>query len=106
MAKGDFLTRLQTRVRADTESTAWIGEILGTYRSTELGGARISKTNHGYRIDFDEWSSNLAAEIQMGGDRLLRLISPPWAGAMKMLVRDGELVLDAAQMKYVFKKEE
>jgi len=43
---------------------------------------------------------------QMGGDRLLRLISPPWAGAMKMLVRDGELVLDAAQMKYVFKKEE
>jgi hypothetical protein len=28
------------------------------------------------------------------------------AGAMKMLVRDGELVLDAAQMKYVLKKEE
>lgn len=106
MAKGDFLTRLQTRVKADVESTAWIGEILGTYRSTELGGARISTTDHGYRIDFDEWSSNLAAEIQMGGDRLLRLISPPWAGAMKMLVRDGELVLDAAQMKYVFKKEE
>jgi CubicO group peptidase (beta-lactamase class C family) len=106
MAKGDFLTRLQTRVKVDVESTAWIGEILGTYRSTELGGARISTTDHGYRIDFDEWSSNLAAEIQMGGDRLLRLISPPWAGAMKMLVRDGELVLDAAQMKYVFKKEE
>jgi len=106
MAKGDFLTRLHTRVRADAESTAWIGAILGTYRSTELGGARISKTDHGYRIDFDEWSSNLAAEIQMGGDRLLRLTSPPWAGAMKMLVRDGELVLDAAQMKYVFKKEE
>jgi hypothetical protein len=106
MAKGDFLTRLQTRVKTDAESTAWIGEILGTYRSTKLGGARISTTDHGYRIDFDEWSSNLAAEIQMGGDRLLRLISPPWAGAMKMLVRDGELVLDAAQMKYVFKKEE
>lgn len=46
-----------------------------------------------------------AAEIQPGGDRLLRLISPPWAGVMKMLVRDNELVLDAAQMKYVFKKE-
>jgi CubicO group peptidase (beta-lactamase class C family) len=106
MAKGDFLTRLQTRVKADAESTGWIGEILGTYRSAELGGARISTTDHGYRIDFGEWSSNLAAEIQMGGDRLLRLISPPWAGAMKMLVRDGELVLDAAQMKYVFKKEE
>ena len=105
MAKGDFLTRLQTRVKADPESTAWIEETLGTYRSAELGGASISRNDQGYRIDFDEWSSNLAAEIQPGGDRLLRLISPPWAGAMKMLVRDGELVLDAAQMKYVFKKE-
>jgi CubicO group peptidase (beta-lactamase class C family) len=105
MAKGDFLTRLQTRVKADAESTAWIGEILGTYRSTELGGARISTNDHGYRIDFDEWSSKLAAEIQPGGDRLLRLISPPWSGAMKILVRDDELVLDAAQIKYVFKKE-
>jgi CubicO group peptidase (beta-lactamase class C family) len=106
MAKGDFLTRLQTRVKADAESTAWIEEILGTYRSAELGGARISRNDQGYRVDFDEWSSNLAAEIQPGGDRLLRLISPPWAGAMKMLVRDCELVLDAAQMKYVFKKQE
>jgi len=104
-AKADFLTRLQTRVKADAGSTAWIQEVLGTYRSAELGGARISRGDHGYRVDFDEWSSNLAAEIQPGGDRLLRLISPPWAGAMKMLVRDGELVLDAAQMKYVFKKE-
>ena len=93
-------------MKADAESTAWIEEILGTYRSAELGGARVSRNDQGYRIDFDEWSSNLAAEIQPGGDRLLRLISPPWAGAMKMLVRDGELVLDAAQMKYVFKKEQ
>jgi CubicO group peptidase (beta-lactamase class C family) len=106
IGKADFLTRLQTRVKADAESTAWIEEILGTYRSAELGGARISRNDQGYRIHFDEWSSNLAAEIQPGGDRLVRLISPPWAGAMKMLVRDGELVLDAAQMKYVFKKEE
>jgi CubicO group peptidase (beta-lactamase class C family) len=105
MAKADFLTRLQTRVKADAESTAWIAEILGTYRSAELGGARVSRNDQGYRINFDEWSSNLAAEIQPGGDRLLRLTNPPWAGALKMLVRDGELVLDAAQMKYVFRKE-
>jgi CubicO group peptidase (beta-lactamase class C family) len=106
MAKADFLTRLQARAKTDADSTAWIAELLGTYRSAELGGARILRNDHGYRIDFDEWSSNLAAEIQPGGDRLLRLISPPWAGAMKMLVSDGGLVLDAAQMKYVFKKEE
>jgi CubicO group peptidase (beta-lactamase class C family) len=104
-AKADALTRLQARVKADAESTAWIEEIVGTYRSAELGGARISKNDRGYRVDFDEWSSCLAAEIQPGGDRLLRLISPPWAGAMKMLVRDNELILDAAQMKYVFTKE-
>lgn len=105
IAKEDFLTRLRTRVKADAESTAWIGEILGTYRSAELGGARITRNDHGYCVDFDEWSSDLAAEIQPGGDRLLRLISPPWVGSMKMLVGDDELVLDAAQMKYIFKKE-
>ena len=105
MAKEDFLARLQTRVKTDAESTAWIEGILGTYRSADLGGARISRNDHGYRVDFDEWSSDVAAEIQIGGDRLLRLISPPWAGTMKMLVREGELVLDAAQMKYVFKME-
>lgn len=105
MAKDDFLSRLKTRVKADAQSTAWIKEILGTYRSAELGSARIARNDDGYRVDFDEWSSNLASEIQPGGDRLLRLISPPWAGALRMLVREDELVLDAAQMKYVFKKE-
>lgn len=103
-AKEDLLARLQMRVKMDAESTAWIRDILGTYRSAELGGACISRNEQGYRVDFDEWSSSLAAEIQPGGDRLLRLISPPWAGAMKMLVRDDELVLDAAQMKYVFRR--
>ncbi|HEY3928733.1 MAG TPA: serine hydrolase domain-containing protein [Candidatus Koribacter sp.] len=105
-AKDDLLTSMHTRVKSDPESTAWIEEILGAYRCDDLGGARISKNDHGYRIDFDEWSSDLAAEIQPGGDRLLRLISPPWAGALKMLVHGDELILDAAQMKYVFKKHE
>lgn len=104
-AKADALARLQTRAKTDAESTGWIGEVLGTYRNAKLGGARISRDDRGYRIDLDEWSSSLAAEVQPGGDRLLRLISPPWAGAMKMLVREDELVLDAAQMKYVFEKE-
>jgi hypothetical protein len=92
-------------VKTDAESTAWIEDIVETYRSVELGGARISRNDHGYRIDFDEWSSDLAAEIQIGGDRLLRMISPPSAGTMKMLVREGELILDAAQIKYVFQRE-
>jgi CubicO group peptidase (beta-lactamase class C family) len=104
-AKADILAKLQTRVKTDADSTAWIAETLGTYRSAELGGARISKNEHGYQVEFDEWSSDLAAEVQPGGDRLLRLISPPWAGAMKMLVSEGELLLDAGQMKYVFRKE-
>ncbi len=103
-AKADFLARLQSRVKTDAESTAWIAEITGDYRCPELGGARIVKNDHGYRVNFDEWSSDLGAEIQPGGDRLLRQLSPPWSGGLKMLVRDGQLVLDAAQMKYIFKR--
>lgn len=104
-AKKDFLARLQARVKIDAASAAWIDEFLGTYRSPELGGARIARNDHAYRVDFDEWTSDLGAEIQPGGDRLLRLVSPPWAGALKMLVRERELVLDAGQMKYVFTRE-
>ena len=57
-----------------------------------------------YRCCFP-WSNNLAAEIQPEGDHLLWLITSPWGGALKMLVRENELVFDAAQMKYVFRKE-
>jgi hypothetical protein len=47
----------------------------------------------------------LGSEIQPGGDRLLRFLSPPWRGNMKMLVTpDGELIIDAAQHKYTFSK--
>ncbi|HEY2782353.1 MAG TPA: serine hydrolase domain-containing protein [Steroidobacteraceae bacterium] len=103
-AKQDALARLQTRVKTDPESTGWIKETLGMYRSPELGAAHIAGNEQGYRVHFDEWTSDLAAEVQPSGDRLLRLISPPWAGALKMLVGSDELILDAAQMKYVFKK--
>jgi CubicO group peptidase (beta-lactamase class C family) len=103
-AKAGFLARLQTRVKTDPESTAWIADVVGAYRCPELGGARIVQDGSGYHVDFDEWSSDLGAEVQPGGDRLLRQLSPPWSGGLKMLVRDGELVLDAAQMKYVFKR--
>jgi len=103
--KRDSLAKLKTRVKTDAQSAAWIDETLGTYRCAELGGARISRNEQGYIVHFDEWSSDVAAEIQPAGDRLLRLTSPPWAGALKMLVRENELILDAAQMKYVFKKE-
>jgi hypothetical protein len=36
-----------------------------------------------------------SGEFGAGGDRLLRLISRPWGGAIKMLVGEDELVLDA-----------
>jgi CubicO group peptidase (beta-lactamase class C family) len=103
--KRDSLAKLKTRVKTDAQSTGWIDETLGTYRCAELGGARISRNEQGYIVHFDEWSSDVAAEIQPAGDRLLRLTSPPWAGALKMLVRENELILDAAQMKYAFEKE-
>lgn len=101
-AKSDSLARLHTRL--DAEAT-WISDLLGTYRSAELGNAQITHDETGYWAHFSEWSSRLAGEIQPGGDRLLRLTSPPWAGAMRLLVRDRELELDAAQMRYVFRKE-
>jgi hypothetical protein len=86
---------------------ACVNDIVGRYRCTELGFGEITRCEEGFRVQFEEWGSALGCEIQPGGDRLLRLLSPPWRGGLKMLVdSDGkELSLDAGQSKYVFRKQ-
>jgi CubicO group peptidase (beta-lactamase class C family) len=101
----NHLASLHKRVNTDAASVAWIEALLGTYRNEVLGSAQIKKNGESYLMQLDEWSTVLGSEIQPGGDRLLRFLSPPWRGNMKMLVTpDGQLVLDAAQQKYTFNK--
>jgi CubicO group peptidase (beta-lactamase class C family) len=97
---------LHRQVTTDPAALEWVGELAGRYTCAELGNARLERREDGYRMEFDEWSSKVGAEVREGGDRLLRLVSPPWRGALSLLVDAGgkKLLLDGAQKKYVFER--
>ena len=107
MAKmaAERVTLLHKKAATDSASMEWVNDLVGTYHCTELGSAEITTCEGGFWIQFEEWGSLLGSETQPGGDRLLRLLSPPWRGALKMLV-DSEgrtLSLDGGQNKYIFR---
>lgn len=105
-AKQDWLARLHERVKSDPTSIAWIRELLGSYQNEELGNLKVVRKGETYWMELEEWESLLASEIQPGGDHLVRLVSPPWSGTLKMLVTPtGDLSLDAGQAKYVFRRQ-
>jgi CubicO group peptidase (beta-lactamase class C family) len=71
--------------------------------------ALLERRKKGVKIDtnssfgqFDEWGSWLRFEAEPGGDRLIRLLNPPWRGGLKLLI-DPEN--DGGQSKYVFHKQ-
>jgi len=92
---------LQKRV---TNAAEWADEVLGRYECPELGSAEITRRDAGLWMQFDEWGSGLGFEVEPGGDRLLRLLDPPWRGALKLLVEGDKLSLDGGQRKYVFER--
>lgn len=100
----DDLRRSRERVKADSSSVGWIGELAGEYRCEELGPARIVRDDGGYRVEFESWSSALGVEQQSGEDRLMVLTDAPWQGALRMRIPAGErkLLLDGAQTTFTF----
>ena len=88
-----------------TANPDW-SDLVGSYRCEELGSAEISKRDQGgfSWMQFEEWGGPVGGEVEPGGDRLLRLLSPPWRGTLKLLVDGDKLTLDGGQRKYVFQK--
>jgi CubicO group peptidase (beta-lactamase class C family) len=97
---------LQRQVTTDPAAMEWVGGLAGRYKCAELGNARLERHANGYRMEFDEWGSTVGAEVREGGDRLLRLVSPPWRGVLSLLVDAAgqKLLLDGGQTKYVFER--
>jgi hypothetical protein len=89
-------------VKTAPAETAWIEKYAGSYRSEELGPARIFKREAGYSIDFESWSSDLGVEEQSKESRQIVLTSPPWQGGLRLQVSDdsSDLILDGGQTTY------
>ncbi len=95
---------IRQRVRTDPSATAWIGDFLGEYACDELGPARISQVEGGFRIEFESWSSDLGVEEQSSESRQIVLTSPPFLGGLRLRISDdpNALVLDGGQTQYKF----
>jgi CubicO group peptidase (beta-lactamase class C family) len=104
IATEQSLERIRQRVKTAPAEIAWIEKYVGSYRSEELGPARIFKREGGYRIDFESWSSDLGVEEQSNESRLIVLTGPPWQGGLRLQVSDdsSDLVLDGVQTIYRF----
>uniref|UniRef100_Q01SU2 Beta-lactamase n=1 Tax=Solibacter usitatus (strain Ellin6076) TaxID=234267 RepID=Q01SU2_SOLUE len=102
----DGVADLRARVNSDAASMAWVDELAGQFECAELGPCEISRRGEGYGIEFSEWGGELGCEIEPGGGRLLRILSPPWRGGLKFVVNTDlrTLTLDGGQSKYVFQK--
>lgn len=83
----------------------WVDPLVGMYRSEELGSAHIIKRAGCHWVKFEEWESALGAEIRSDGARLLYQTTPPWCGSKMLVAENGELVLDAGEIKYVFRRQ-
>jgi CubicO group peptidase (beta-lactamase class C family) len=79
---------------------AFMTKLAGTWENAQLG--RI--TLKGDVLETDEWKSKVARRKEAdGGDKIV-LVDPPWVGFDFIVAKDGTLVLDLGQEKYVFKR--
>ena len=94
------------RVKTDADAVSRLEKWVGDYRCKELGPARIRRSGSGYRADFESWSSELGVETQPDGACIIVVTGPPWTGSLRLqAAEDGsELILDAWQTKYVFRR--
>lgn len=106
-ARKDAHARTRERIKTDAISTSWIADWVGQYSSDQLGPATITDRGEGFHVQFESWGSSLGAEVQPTGARLIALTSPPWAGSLRLQTSPdtGDLILDAGQEKYTFKRQ-
>lgn len=82
---------------------SWIAPLLGVYRNEALGRLAVRAQGEGYVVDVGEWQSEVARHDEAGQSTLV-LVGPPFA-RLKLQVRGGDLLLDAGQQKYVFRRD-
>ena len=83
--------------------SAWITPLVGAYENEALGGLIVRQQGNGYVVDVGEWNSEVAKYSEAGQSTLV-LVSPPVARLQLQVQDDGNLLLDAGQQKYVFKR--
>jgi CubicO group peptidase (beta-lactamase class C family) len=82
---------------------AWITPLLGVYENGMLGKLAVRAQADRYVVDVGEWKSEVARHDEAGQSTLM-LVGPPLAGLRLQVREGGDLLLDAGQQKYVFRR--
>jgi CubicO group peptidase (beta-lactamase class C family) len=83
---------------------SWIAPLLGAYENAALGKLAVRAQGDSYVVDVGEWKSEIARHDEAGQSTLV-LVGPPFA-RLKLQPREGgDLLLDAGQQKYVFRRD-
>lgn len=99
------MKKLHERVSIKPKDTQWIAAFVGTYSNPDLGTVTIKR--HGKQFVFvtDRWQSNIGSAQDASGNKLISLVSAPWAQLkleFQVSTEPKKLLLDAAQIKYEF----
>jgi CubicO group peptidase (beta-lactamase class C family) len=104
-----YLKRREERIgkelaRLDfTPEPAWISPLLGVYENESLGFLALRRQGNRYLVDVGEWQSEVARYTHAGQSTLM-LVGPPVAALQLQVKDEGNLVLEAGQQKYVFRR--
>jgi CubicO group peptidase (beta-lactamase class C family) len=94
------------RISIKPKETRWLADYVGRYENTDLGSLTIKKSANGYQLISPRWTSNIGSVKEQNGDKLLSLVSAPWSGsdefALRVQEQPRQLILEDAQIKYVF----
>lgn len=103
----DFALERKKKVFAaefgDLESppdASFVARVAGTWENAQLGKVTLK----GDTFETAEWKSKFARKKEGDGGNKILLVDPPWVGFDFVVAKDGTLVLDIGQEKYVFKR--
>lgn len=99
------LKRRKDAVFLEGENLNWIKTITGRYSNPLLGQAKLALSKTGYEMEIGGRKCQVGVKIEKNGEKSIAFVSPPWNGINFLVKKDGDLLLDGGQFKYVFKRE-
>ena len=104
-AQKAWRAEINSHIKTDKESMAWIKRWQGNFHNETLGTVTIRQKRNGkWMLDCGEWQSDVATLIESNGKHNIILITPPYFFTFQPHENSDSLILDANQQKYQFER--
>ncbi|MBF0208447.1 MAG: hypothetical protein HQK53_16330 [Oligoflexia bacterium] len=102
----DYMEKLHQRVSVDAEKNRWIDKLVDTtFYNPSIGLIRIYKKDNRYFADVGDLTAvEIGGMIEANGDHNLAFISHLPGSPILVQNNGQELLIDAGQYKYLFKR--